>query len=339
MKEVIRGLVEGRELTEEEMVSVATAMMDGNASEAEMASFLTALAIRGISAEQIAAFSAVMKERALHVSAPEGAIDMCGTGGARIKSYNISTISSIVVASCGVPVAKHGNRSYTSRSGSADLLESLGVRIEIPPLQAEEMLRRCNITFLFAPLYHPAMKHVSGVRKQLGFRTVFNVLGPLSNPAGVRRQLLGVYSHELARKVGSALSVLGSTRALVVHGSGMDEITPAGLTHAVELRNGNLEEYTIDGREYRDYGTSEWKPPPSPTPADSASFAKRLFEGRAEIGEQSIVLLNAGAALYVAGRCPTIEAGMEMALSAIEKGRAAETLSVFVKMSRGDASD
>ena len=336
MKEILKKLASGYNLTGQEAAGAASELMDGKCSEAETASFLTALRMKGETAEEIASIASAMRERCTHVRSPPGTMDLCGTGGARVKTFNVSTVSSIVVAAAGVPVAKHGNRSFTSRSGSADLLESLGVNISIEPEKASAMLNGTGITFLFAPLYHPAMKNVIGVRKALGFRTIFNILGPISNPAGIRRQLIGVFSDEHVGRVAGALMKLGTERAIVLHGSiGMDEISPSGRTVVEEVRNGSSERYEIDGSDFADYGTGEWKEQLVSDPADSAAHALRILENGATEGERSIVLLNAGAALYVSGRCSTMEKGVEHALDTIESGRALAKLREFALASDG----
>ncbi len=336
MREILKKLLSGTDLTAEEAAGAASELMDGTTGEAETASFLTALRLKGETAEEIASIATVMRERCIAVPSPEGTMDVCGTGGAGVKTFNVSTVSAIVVAAAGVPVAKHGNRSFTSRSGSADLLESLGVNLSIPPERASAMLGTTGITFLFAPLYHPAMKNVAGVRRTLGFRTVFNILGPISNPAGVRRQLIGVFSEECVERVAGALLRLGTERAVVVHGSiGMDEISPAGRTVVEEVKNGTSERYTIDGSDFSRFGTGEWTERKVEHPAESASYAMRVLGNSAAAGERSIVLLNAGAALYAAGKCGSIEQGMEKALDAIETGKAKSKLRDFASMSGG----
>lgn len=334
MRHIIGKVAEGRNLTTEEAEEAGTLLMEGRASEAEMASFLTAMRMKGETAVEIAAMARVMREKCRRVSAPENTMDLCGTGGARVKTYNVSTVSSVVVASAGVPVAKHGNRSFTSRSGSADLLQALGVNISIEPDAASGMLLKNGITFLFAPLYHPATRNVSPVRKALAFRTVFNILGPITNPAMVGRQLVGVFSADYMDKIAEALLLLGARRAMVAHGNiGMDELSPSGRTEVAEIRNGGIERYSIDGLDYSRFDTAEWSPPPAAGPDDSASFARRVLSGESGAGERSIVLLNAGAALYVAGAASSIESGMEKALDSIESGKAEKKMSEFIRCS------
>ena len=322
------------DLTEDEAREAAISIMEGKASEAEMASFLTGMRMKGETAEELAAIAGVMRERCKRVRAPDGTMDLCGTGGARVKTYNVSTVSSFVVASSGVPVAKHGNRSVTSRSGSADLLEALGINISIEPDRASAMLREAGITFLFAPLYHPAMKNVSPVRKALPFRTVFNILGPLTNPALVSSQLIGVFSESYVGTIAGALSMLGIRRAMVAHGMiGLDEISPEGKTDIAEVKNGSIERYTLDASEFSGFGTGKWSAPHAHGPEESALYSRRVLGNGSDEGERSIVLLNAGAALYVAGKASTLEKGMEEAADAIQSGRAMEKLDEFRRLS------
>lgn len=334
MKQILGQLADGRDLSAEQAREAATLIMDGRATESEMAAFLTAMRMKGETADEMAAIAGVMRERCRRVSAPQGTMDLCGTGGARVKTYNISTVSSIAVAAAGVPVAKHGNRSVTSRSGSADMLEALGLNISIDPDHAASMLSSTGITFLYAPLYHPAMKSVGPVRRALAFRTIFNLLGPLTNPALVSSQLIGVFSADYLDRVAQALCILGVERAMAVHGEpGLDEISPSGRTEVAEVRHGGVERYSIDGKDFTDYGTAGWKVPSAAGPSEGASFARRLLSGRAEEGERSIVLLNAGAALYLAGRAQDISGGAGKVLDVIEKGSAMGKLNEFIQSS------
>ncbi len=336
MKELLKKITSGHDLTQSEAAEAASELMDGRAGDAEMAAFLTALRMKGETAQEMASIASAMRERCRKVPSPDGTIDVCGTGGASVKTFNVSTVSAIVVAAAGVPVAKHGNRSFTSRSGSADLLERLGVNLSIEPEKATEMLNRNGITFLFAPLYHPAMKNVAAVRRALGFRTVFNILGPISNPAGVKKQMIGVFSADYAERVAGALMLLGTERALVVNASiGMDEISPVGRTAVQEIKHGSAERYEIDGSDFARYGTREWSEQRVSDPAESASYALRVLGNRATRGEMSIVLINAGASLYLAGKCVSIEQGAEKALDVIENGGAMSKLRDFALMSGG----
>ena len=337
MKELLAKLIERRDLSGEEAESAALSMMEGKVSEAEMASFLTALRMKGETAEELAAFARAMRFKARRVNAPESSMDVCGTGGGRLKSFNVSTAAAFVVAAAGIPVAKHGNRSYTGRSGSADVLEALGASIKIGPERASEMLERHRITFLFAPDYHPATKNVAQVRRMLGFRTIFNLLGPLTNPASVRRQLIGVSSATSLKTVSEALQLLGTERALVVHADvGMDEIAPQGRTDVIEIKDGEMESYSIEGSEFNSYGASEWRPHTVSDAKESAMIIRALLENGADSGNRALLLLNAGAALYIAGAAQDMVQGIERSIQLIEEGKAKEKLDEFISASRGN---
>ncbi|MBI5440770.1 MAG: anthranilate phosphoribosyltransferase, partial [Deltaproteobacteria bacterium] len=269
LKEFIRKLVEGIDLTEGEMVRAMGAIMGGEATHAQMAAFLTALRLKGETVDEIAGAARVMRERATHIRAfptelpagrepvvsidrdeinveRESIVDTCGTGGSGTNTFNISTTAAFVLAGAGVRVAKHGNRAVSSRCGSADVLEALGVNLDVTPTVVEECLAEAGIGFLYAPLLHSAMRHVAPVRREMGIRTIFNLLGPLSNPAGASCQVLGVYRRDLTRVLAEVLGRLGSRRALVVHGEdGLDEITITGATHVAELDRGAVREYEL----------------------------------------------------------------------------------------------
>ncbi|HEY3637261.1 MAG TPA: anthranilate phosphoribosyltransferase, partial [Rhizomicrobium sp.] len=243
---LLKRLVEGGSLSADASLNAFSAIISGQVSETRMGAFLTALALREPTVDEIAGAARAMRAAMRSIAAPEGAIDLCGTGGDGHGTLNVSTAAAFVVASCGVPVAKHGNRNMSSKSGAADVLEALGVRIDLSPRTAQQCLEETGLCFLFAPAYHPAMKHVAPVRKELGFRTVFNLLGPLCNPARVRRQLLGVFAERWVEPVAGVLAQLGSERALVVHGrDGMDELTITGPTLAVEVINGTARRFEI----------------------------------------------------------------------------------------------
>lgn len=330
MKEALALLLQKQHLDREMAERVAVEMMEGKASDAEMAALLTAMALNGETAVEIASFASVMRARARRVRAPDGAMDVCGTGGASVKNFNVSTAVAMVIAAAGVPVAKHGNRSFTGRSGSADVLEALGAGISIGPEEASRMLEEIGLTFLFAPEYHPATRNVAAVRKQLGFRTVFNMLGPLTNPAHVRRQIVGVPSTHHLELVANALSLLGTERALVVHGAvGMDEMAPVGETAVVEIRGNSLERYSIDARDL--VGTVHWKPSHVSSAAESASIIRAVLESRGEEGDRACVVLNAAAALYVGGKAGSMDKGVDIALRVLEEGKAGEKMHQFIE--------
>lgn len=317
----IGAILEGRRLAGGEAEIVMHGIMDGKATAAQIGALLVLLRQRGETVAEISGFARAMRERVLRVRSPGGVLfDTCGTGGDGAGTFNISTLASLVVAAAGVRVAKHGNRSVSSRVGSADLLEGLGIRIDLPAPASEDSLRHTGFAFLFAPLHHTAMQHAAGVRRELGVRTIFNLLGPLTNPAGATHQLLGVYAPELVPKLAEVLRELGAERALVVHGAGgLDEISPAGPTLVAELRHGKIDVQT-------------WRPEDvgiSPSPveslrggdvADNLALAKRVLQG--ERGPlQDAVTLNAGAALYVAGASGDWWKGVRDARLLLESGQ------------------
>jgi len=294
--------------------------------------------MRGESATDLAAAVRAVRARARRVPVRGPLLDTCGTGGDDRGTFNISTAVSFVAAAAGVRVAKHGNRAASGKVGAADVLEALGARIEIEPEAAARMLESIGITFLYAPLYHPAFKHVAGPRRELGFRTLFNLIGPLCNPAGATHQLLGLFSPQWMRPVAEALATLGCQRALVVHGSdGSDEITTLGVTATVEVRDSGLTEGQIDPARL---GIAR----PSPgdlNGGDAAANARRirnLFAGNEDRPACDVVALNAGAALYVAGVCGSIADGLSASYEVIDSGAALRKLDAFVEESRGAVS-
>lgn len=305
-----------------------TEVMRGGASDALTAALLVALRTRGETAEEIAGGVRAMRRAMIPVPLGDGAdlVDTCGTGGGKLGTFNISTASALVAAGAGVRIAKHGNRSFSSRSGSADILRALGVEIELTPAQMAEVFREAGIVFMFAPLLHPAMKHVGQVRRELGVATIMNVLGPLANPAGARRQLVGVSDAHLLDMVAAALRELGHVRALVVHGApGMDELSPIGTTQVIELRDGELRRFTFDPRSL---GWKQWDAADlaGGEPEDNARIVLGVLNGEVQGAPRAAVVLNAGGAIYLAGLAESIEAAVSMAESAIDDGRAGEAL-------------
>jgi len=308
-------------------------LMDGAAPPVQVAALLAMLRVRGETPEELAAFARVMRSRAVEVDAPAGAVDLCGTGADGLHTFNISTLSSFVVAGGGAPVAKHGNRAITSRSGSADLIEALGIPLDPGPEAVARSIREIGFGFIFAPAYHPALKHAMPIRRELPMRTIFNLLGPLSSPARVRRQLLGVADPTLLPLIAGALSRLGAVRALVVHGAdGTDELSLAGPNRAVLVDDGEMSDVVIDAIELG---------------LDRASLAA-LTGGDAQLnsaialsvlgGEpgpaRDVVLLNAAAALFVAGLAAGVKEGLALARDSIDSGRAAD---IVTAASRVDA--
>ena len=299
-------------------------LMDGAASEVQVAALLAMLRMRGETAEELAAFARVMRARAIRVDAPDGAVDLCGTGADGLHTFNISTLAAFVVAGAGVPVAKHGNRAITSRSGSADVVEALGIPLDPGPEEVARSIREIGFGFIFAPSYHPAMKHAMPIRRGLPIRTVFNLLGPLSSPARVRRQLLGVADPSLVAVMAGALSRLEAERAIVVHGAdGTDELSLAGPNRALLVEDGETREVVIDAA---DVGLA--RAPLAALGGDAqlnSAIALSVLGG--EPGPaRDVVLLNAGAALFVAGAAPDIADGVACAADAIDSGRAADVV-------------
>jgi anthranilate phosphoribosyltransferase len=307
-------------------------MLNGSASEMQMAGFLSALTVRGPTIDEMVGAARAMRSNMRKVDCVPGALDLCGTGGDGHGTLNISTAVSFVVVGAGVPVAKHGNRNMSSKSGAADVLEALGVKIDIPAEQAALCLREVGLCFLFAQAYHPGMKHVSPVRKALAFRTIFNLAGPLSNPAGVRRQLVGLYAPELIENYAHALDALGAEKAFVVHGSdGMDEITITGPTHVAVLNKGQVSRNEIKPE---DAGLS-----PAPLSAirggeakENAVALRALLDGKKD-AYRDIVLLNAAAALIVADKAKDLKEGVAIAAESLDKGHASAVLAKLVTAS------
>lgn len=298
-------------------------IMEGGASDAQIAGLLTALRLRGETVEEITGFARAMRTYSTKVeSQVKDFVDTCGTGGDGADTFNISTTASFVAAAAGVPIAKHGNRSVSSKSGSADVLQALGVNVELSPEQASYCLEKIGISFLFAQLYHRAMKHAIGPRRELGFRTVFNVLGPLTNPAGAARQVIGTFQSDLVDKMAAALALLGTEHALVVHGSdGLDEITVTGPTKIAEVRGGIVErvfEITPEEVGLSCHGIEDLK---GGSAAENARIAREVLGGLPG-AKRDIVVINAAATLYVGGRAGSIAEGVRLAEEAIDSGRA-----------------
>ncbi len=328
---LLRRVAEGEALDAEQSARAFGAIMAGTVSETRIAALVTAMAVRKPTVAEITGAVRAMRKAMTSIEANPYAIDLCGTGGDGQGTLNISTANAFVVAACGVPVAKHGNRNMSSKSGTADCLEALGVKIDLTPAQASQCLREAGLTFLFAQAYHPAMKFAAPVRTELGFRTIFNLLGPLSNPARVRRQLVGVYAAEWTVPLAEVLGQLGAERAWVVHGDGLDEIATSGPTRVAILDSGKVTEREI-GPE--DAGIS-WSPLSAiagGTAAENAAALRRMFEG--ERGAyRDIVVINSAAALNVAGRAADLREGAALAAEAIDSGAARAKLDKLVAVS------
>ncbi len=305
--------------------AVFTAILSGGVEDADIGRFLIGLADRGESTEEIAAAATVLRRNMVAIDAPDGAIDVCGTGGDGMHTRNISTAVAILVAACGVPVAKHGNRAASSQSGAADVLSCLGLDLDLEPARIEASIAEVGIGFLFAARHHPVMARVAPVRKALGRRTIFNLLGPLSNPAGVKRQLVGVFSCDWTLPLARALAALGADRAMVVHGGdGLDELTVTTSTMVAELRDGDVGQTRIDP-ETAGLGMHPMSALRGGSPRENADALIRLLEGERG-GYRDITVLNAAAALCVAGKTNDLAAGALMAQAALDDGAAHDKL-------------
>jgi anthranilate phosphoribosyltransferase len=324
MSEIVRAalgmVVDGGTLTMDDARGAMGAVMDGEATPAQLAALLVALRMRGETIEELAGFAEAMRERVLRVEAPEGTVDTCGTGGDSSGTFNISTAAALVVAAAGVPVAKHGNRAITSASGSADVLDALGVRIDHDAASAGEALRELGFAFLFAPGFHPAMRHAGPTRREIGVRTAFNLLGPLTNPAGARRQVVGVADPAAAPRLAAVLHLLGTERALVVGGQGLDELPLDGTGVAYDVTPAGVERREIDA------ANAGLARAPSAslaggTPQHNAAIIEAVLRGEPG-ARRDVVLLNAGAAFVAAGRAEAIEEGVALAGLTIDAGLA-----------------
>jgi len=333
-KTIIARLAEGRALDAAEARAAFETVMSGEATPAQLGAFLMGLRVRGETVTEITAGATVMREKALRVTAPADAIDIVGTGGDGVGTWNISTATAIVVAAAGVPVAKHGNRKASSLSGTADALQELGVKLDIAPETIAACIGEAGIGFMFAQAHHLAMKHIAPVRGDLGIKTIFNMLGPLSNPALVKRQLLGVFAAEWVKPFAEVLRNLGSESAWVVHGSdGMDELTTTGPSAVAELKNGAIRVFEVTPEEagLKRASIEDLK---GGDPAQNADAIRRLLDGEAG-AYRDIVLLNAAAALIVSGKAATLKEGAAIAAKAIDSGAARETLAKLVAVSNG----
>jgi len=322
----------GAALTRDEAATAFEQMMSGEATPSQMGALLMALRVRGETVEEITGAVSAMRAKMLRVTAPPDAIDVVGTGGDASGSYNISTCAALIVAGAGVPVAKHGNRALSSRSGAADVLSALGVKIDLAPDAIARCIREAGIGFMFAPAHHPAMKNVAATRVELGTRTIFNLLGPLSNPAGVRRQMIGVFSRQWTQPLAQVLKNLGAERVWVVHGSdGLDEVTTAGPTSVAALENGAVTTFEISPEEV---GLPKVKPELL-RGSDAVANAKALrgvLDGE-ESAFRDVALVNAAAALVVAGKAMTLKVGVELAAQSVDSGAAEKQLDRLIAVS------
>ena len=332
IKEAIIKLTNKENLSYEEAKAVMNEIMSGEASDVQKSAYLTALTMKGETIDEITGSAEEMRNHAVQLSHEGDVLEIVGTGGDKSDSFNISTTSSLVIASAGVPVAKHGNRAASSKSGAADVLESLGVNITISPRKSAELLQNIGICFLFAQSYHTAMKYVGSIRKELGIRTIFNILGPLANPASANLQVMGVYDESLVEPLAKVLSNLGVKRALVVYGQDrLDEISASAETSVCEVKDGTFKSYRISPEQF---GLTRCKKEEltGGTPDENAAITKAVLAGE-QGARRTAVVLNAGAGLYVAGKADSIEAGVRLAEELIDSGKAEKKLEEFVKYS------
>ncbi len=332
LRGAIRKIASGETLTQDEAADAFTLMMSGAATEAQIGALLMGMRVRGESIDEIAGAARAMRAKAVKVKAPKGAIDTCGTGGDAKGTFNISTCAAFVVAGAGVPVAKHGNKSISSRSGSADVLKALGVNIELAPDKIERCIETCGLGFMFAPAHHAAMSHVAKARAELGTRTIFNLLGPLANPADTKYQLVGVFAEEWVEKIANVLGLLGVERAWVVHGSdGMDELTTTGISHVAVIDGGRISTFKVSPK---NAGLKEARPDDlvGGDAAENAAHIRAVLQGN--LGPfRDIVLLNAAAALLVAGKAESLRDGVALAEQSIESGKAMGVLEALIRLS------
>lgn len=332
IKEAINLLIQGIHLSEAEMAECMREIMEGKTTDAQMGAFLTALRIKGETVEEITGAAKIMREKASTIRAPEGVLDTCGTGGDMSHTFNISTTTAIVTAAAGVTIAKHGNRSVSSRSGSADVLEALGIKIDLSPDKVEKCMFNTGFGFLFAPLFHPAMKYAIGPRREMSIRTIFNILGPLTNPAGAKRQILGVFADKMTDTLARVLRNLGSEDTMVVHGEdGLDEITISDGTKVSRCKDGRVETFYITPE---DFGLkrADVKSLLGGNKDENAKILLSILNG--EKGpKRDVVLMNSSAALVVGGKAGDFKDALLIASDAIDSGNALKKLQEIIKIS------
>ena len=330
-KEGLKEIIAGTDLSEEQMSQMILEIFSGNITDSQIGAFMGALSTKGETFEELTGAAKAMRKKAKRIQVNKSVVlDTCGTGGDGTNTFNISTTTALVVSGCGVSVAKHGNRSVSSQCGSADLLEALGVNLNLHPEIVEACIRDIGIGFLFAPLYHGAMKFAAVARKEVGIRSVFNMLGPLTNPAGANCQLLGVYAPELTEMFAQALKAMGTKRAFVVHGhDGLDEISVCAPTRISALTDGIIKTYDLSPEQFFNH-TADMNDLAGGSPADNAEITSRILNG--EKGpKRDVVLLNAGAALVVAGKTADVKEGIHMAEATIDSGAAADKLQQLIR--------
>jgi len=335
LKKFIAKVAEGQDLSEEEASQVMTHIMEGEGLPTQIASLLTALRMKGETSQEVTGFARSMRAKAVHIRIKEGegVVDTCGTGGDGCGTFNISTAVAFVAAGGGLTVAKHGNRSVSSQSGSADVLEALGVNLALPPEKAEASLQENGLAFLFAPSFHPAMKHALGPRREIGIRTAFNLLGPLTNPAGATIHLLGLYREDLTQMVAEVLRNLGSKAAFVVHGADhSDEISITGKTTVCQLRDGAIANYQVEPEEVG-LKRASLEAIQGGTPEKNAQILRRIFRGEAG-PTRDVVLLNGAAVFMAAGKVSSLREGVQMARESIDSGQAMKKLEALIQFSQ-----
>ena len=334
IKEAIIRLSQKQDLSYDEAEQVMNEIMEGKATDVQMSAYLTALSLKGETIDEITASAAGMRAHCIKLLHNMDVLEIVGTGGDGANSFNISTTASMVIAAAGVPVAKHGNRAASSKSGAADVLEALGVKIDLPPERSAQLLKKIQICFLFAQNYHIAMKYVAPIRKELGIRTVFNILGPLSNPAGANMELMGVYEEELVEPLAQVMAKLGVVRGMVVYGQDkLDEISMSAPTSVCEIRDGWFQSYEITPEQFG-YTRCTKEELTGGTPEENAEITRKILSGEDRGAKRCAVCLNAGAAIYIAGKAATMEEGVRMAERLIDEGAAAAKLEQFIEESR-----
>ena len=333
IKEAILKLAKKEDLTYDEAEKVMDEIMSGEATPVQMSAYLTALSLKGETIDEITASASGMRAHCIKLLHDMDVLEIVGTGGDGSNSFNISTTASMVISAGGVPVAKHGNRAASSKSGAADVLEALGVKITLTPERSAEILREIGICFLFAQNYHIAMKYVAPIRKELGIRTVFNILGPLSNPAGANMELMGVYDESLVVPLAQVMANLGVTRGMVVFGQDkLDEISMSAPTTVCEIKDGTFTSYELTPEQFG-YARCQKEELVGGTPAENAEITRKILSGDEKGAKRKAVCLNAGAALYIAGKAESIKAGVKMAEELIDSGAALTKLNQFIEES------
>ncbi|MCR5793558.1 MAG: anthranilate phosphoribosyltransferase [Lachnospiraceae bacterium] len=330
IQEALGKVLNGEDLDFETMKKTMEEMMDGVATNAQMGAFLAALRMKGETIDEITACAEVMREKGIKINPVRPVIDIVGTGGDEVGTFNISTTTAFIVAAGGVPVAKHGNRSVSSKSGAADVLECLGVNLNITPEQAEDILKKTNMCFMFAPAYHSSMKYAAPVRKEMGQRTIFNILGPLANPAGATMQLMGVYDINLVEVLAKVLANLGVTRGVAVCGDGLDEISLTGESHICEIREDKLVSYDIKPEDFG-FERCELEELVGGTPEENAQITRDILSGKLKGPKRDVVVLNAAVALYLGTENTDMKDCVKMAQDIIDSGKAYEKLAEFVE--------